>query len=170
MCFQCDNLLHKVNNGKQQQQRPDDSYNCGKDSSGVGKCGDGNSKYFAINLHTIAMAMTITVPVVEAAALRVRTLNNGYLRKVPLPRVPHDQSTIPVVCTATHTVNAQATSYLSDPWIPLHDNLKRLLLDVSKLVLAPLSPRWLMYSHQMIRRTICLVFSYLLLVSATDQG
>jgi hypothetical protein len=54
--------------------------------------------------------------------------------------------------------------------MPLHDNLKRLLLDVSKLVLAPLSPCWLMYSHQLIRTTICLVFSYLLLIRATDQG
>jgi hypothetical protein len=74
----------------------------------------------------------------------VGTLKNGYLCKVPLPRVPRDQSTIPVACTATYTVNPQATGYSPDPQIPLYDNLKRLLLEVSKLVLAPSSPRWLM--------------------------
>ncbi len=74
----------------------------------------------------------------------VGTLNNGYLHKVPLPRVPRDQSTIPVACTATYIVTAQAIGYLLDPWIQLYDNIKRSLLDVSKLVLAPLSPHWLM--------------------------
>jgi hypothetical protein len=69
----------------------------------------------------------------------VGTLKNGYLRKVPLPQVPRDQSTISVACTATYTVNPQATGYLPDPQIPLYNNLKRLLLDVSKLALAPLS-------------------------------
>jgi hypothetical protein len=43
-----------------------------------------------------------------------------------------------------YTVNPHATGYLPDPRIPGYDNLERLLLDVSKLVLAPLSPRWLM--------------------------
>jgi hypothetical protein len=39
--------------------------------SGVGKCGDGNSNYFAINLHTIVMAVAIMAPTAEAAALAV---------------------------------------------------------------------------------------------------
>jgi hypothetical protein len=69
----------------------------------------------------------------------VGTLKNGYLRKVPLPQVPRDQSIIPVACTATYTVNPQATGYLPDPRIPLYNNLKRLLLDVSKLAFAPSS-------------------------------
>ncbi len=94
----------------------------------------------------------------------VGTVNNGYLRKVLLPQVPRDQSTIHVACTVgkskrdafTHivskqdafidryTVNPHANSYLPNPRILGYDNLKRLLLDVSKLVLASLSPRWLM--------------------------
>jgi hypothetical protein len=73
----------------------------------------------------------------------VGTLKDGYLCKVPIPRVPRYQSTIPVACKATFIVNPQATGYLPDPQIPLYNNHKRLLLDVSKLVLAPLSPRWL---------------------------
>ncbi len=45
----------------------------------------------------------------------------------------------PVACTATYTVNPQATGHLPEPRIPLYNNLKRLLLDVSKLVLVLLS-------------------------------
>jgi hypothetical protein len=43
----------------------------------------------------------------EPSALKgcVGTLKDGHLRKVPLPRVPCDQSTISVACTATFTVN-----------------------------------------------------------------
>ncbi len=65
----------------------------------------------------------------------VRTLKDGYLRKVPLPRVPRGQSTIPVAATATFPVNPHNTSYLTDPMIPLYNNLTRLLLDVSRLCL-----------------------------------
>ncbi len=69
----------------------------------------------------------------------VGTLKNGNLHKVPLPQVPRDQSTIPVTWTATYTANPKATGYLPDPRIPLYNNLKRLVLDMSKLALAPLS-------------------------------
>jgi hypothetical protein len=92
------------------------------------------------------------------------TLNNGYIRKVPLPQVPREQSTNHVACTfgkskrnaftdlwgvykmclLTDTVNPHTTVYLPDPRIPVYDNLKRLSLDVSKIVLAPSSPCWLM--------------------------
>jgi hypothetical protein len=75
----------------------------------------------------------------EQHQVGVGTLKNGFLPKVLLPRVPHNQSTIPVACTATFPVTPQATVYLPDPRIPLYNNLKRLLLDVSKLALAPLS-------------------------------
>ncbi len=44
----------------------------------------------------------------------------------------------------TDTVNPHTTGYLLDPWIPVYDYLKRLLFDMSKIVLAPSSPRWLM--------------------------
>jgi hypothetical protein len=63
----------------------------------------------------------------------VGTLKDRYLRKVPLPRVPHNQSTIPVAASATFPVNPHDTGYSPDPQIPLYNNLTRLLLDVSKL-------------------------------------
>jgi hypothetical protein len=74
---------------------------------------------------------------IKPSALKgcVGTLKDGYLRKVPLPRVPRDQSTIPVVCTATFPVNPHDTGYLPDPQIPLSKNLTRLLLDASKCCL-----------------------------------
>jgi hypothetical protein len=65
----------------------------------------------------------------------VGTLNDGYLRKVPFPQVPRGQSIIPVACTVTFPVNLYDTNYLQDPRIPLHNNLTRLLLDLSKLCL-----------------------------------
>jgi hypothetical protein len=60
----------------------------------------------------------------------VGTLENGYLRKVPLPQVPRCKSTSPVAVAATLLVNPQDTGYLPDPRIPLYNNLTRLLLGV----------------------------------------
>jgi hypothetical protein len=68
--------------------------------------------------------------------MHVGTLKDGYLRKVPLPRVPRGQSIIPVTCTVTFQVNPYDTNYLQDPRIPLHNNLTRLLLNLSKLCLS----------------------------------
>jgi hypothetical protein len=65
----------------------------------------------------------------------VGTLKDGYLCKVPLPRVSRGQSTIPVAATTTFPVYPQDAGYLPDPWIPLYNNLTRLLIDVSKLCL-----------------------------------
>ncbi len=75
--------------------------------------------------------------VLRPSALKecVGTLKDGYLHKVPLPRVPRGQNTIPVAATVTFPVNPHDTSYLPDPQIPLYNNLTRLLLDVSKLCL-----------------------------------
>ncbi len=70
ICFHHNNLLHKCSGGEQQQWQPNDGNNHANNSSGVGKYGDGNSKYFAINLHTTAMAVAIIAPAVEVAALR----------------------------------------------------------------------------------------------------
>jgi hypothetical protein len=53
----------------------------------------------------------------------VGTLENGYLRKVPLPRVPRSKSTSPVVVAATVLANPLDTGYLPDPRIPLYNNL-----------------------------------------------
>jgi hypothetical protein len=90
-------------------------------------------------LHQVDSPRNFLGPSSLALKRCVGTLKNGYLHKVPSPQVPCDQSTIPVACTATYTVNPQPTGYLPDPRIPLCNNLKRLLLDVSKCALAPLS-------------------------------
>jgi hypothetical protein len=69
----------------------------------------------------------------------VGTLKDGYLRKVPFPRVPHQQSTIPVACTMTFPTNPLPTYYLGFPRILTCSNLGRLLADVSMRILAPSS-------------------------------
>jgi hypothetical protein len=58
-----------------------------------------------------------------------------YLHKVHLPQVPRGQSIISVACAVTFPANPYNTNYLQDPRIPLHNNLTRLLLDLSKLCL-----------------------------------
>jgi hypothetical protein len=65
----------------------------------------------------------------------VGTLQNGYLHKVPLPRVPHHQSTSPAAVAATFLANPTDTNYSPDPQIPLYNNLTRLLLGVGKRIL-----------------------------------
>ncbi len=72
---------------------------------------------------------------VEVIRHNVGTLKDGYLHKVHLPRVPCCQSIIPVACAVTFPVNPYDTNHLQDTWIPLPNNLTRLLLDVSKLCL-----------------------------------
>ncbi len=60
----------------------------------------------------------------------VGTLENGYLRKVTLPRVPRSKSTSPVAVAATVLANPPDTCYLPDPRIPMYNNLTGLLLGV----------------------------------------
>jgi hypothetical protein len=52
----------------------------------------------------------------------VGTLKNGYIRKVPLPRVPRVQSTSPVACATIHR-NTAHTGYLPIARIPTWSNL-----------------------------------------------
>jgi hypothetical protein len=68
----------------------------------------------------------------KLAGKGVGTLQNGYLRKVPLPRVPQIQRASPTAVAATLIVNPPDTGYLPDPRIPLYNNLSRLLLAVGK--------------------------------------
>jgi hypothetical protein len=74
----------------------------------------------------------------------VGTLKDGYLRKVPLPIVPRQQSTIPVACTMTFPTNPIPIYYLGFPRIPTCSNLGSLLADVSMRILAPSSAYRLM--------------------------
>ncbi len=56
----------------------------------------------------------------------VGTLKDGYIRRVPLPRVPQVQSTSPVACATTH-MNPRHTGYLPVPRIPTWSNMLGLL-------------------------------------------
>jgi hypothetical protein len=47
----------------------------------------------------------------------VGTLNDGYIQRVPLPRVPWIQSTSPVACATIHR-NTTHTGYSPIAWIP----------------------------------------------------
>jgi hypothetical protein len=62
----------------------------------------------------------------------VGTLQNGYLCKVTLPRVPQVQRASPTAVAAALLGNPHDTSYLPDPRILLYNNLSRLLLAVGK--------------------------------------
>ncbi len=62
----------------------------------------------------------------------VGTPQNGYLRKVPLPRVTLVQRASPAAVAATLTENPHDTGYLPDPRIPMYNNLSRLLLAAGK--------------------------------------
>jgi hypothetical protein len=70
ICYHHKNVLHKGNGSEQQRRRPNDGNDSGNDSSDVGKCGDGNRIYFAINLCMMVMAVAITAPTIEGVALQ----------------------------------------------------------------------------------------------------
>ncbi len=75
-----------------------------------------HSWYLHMNNSTMELPRAL-----QPSALKwcVGTLQNGYLRKVPLPRVPHHQSTSPAAVAATLLANRTDTHYSLDPRIPL---------------------------------------------------
>ena len=75
----------------------------------------------------------------------VGTLKDGYIRKVPLPRVPRVQSTSEhVASAATATRNSHDTCYLQVPRVPTWSDLVRSLSGLGRRSLRPFSPVWLM--------------------------
>jgi hypothetical protein len=64
------------------------------------------------------------------SGINVGTLENGYVREVPLPRVPRSKSTSLVVVAATVLANPLDAGYLPDPRILLYNNLIQLLLGI----------------------------------------
>jgi hypothetical protein len=71
----------------------------------------------------------------------VGTLQNGYIRNVPLPRV------IPRIHSTSHVTGHGAdpnTCYSQVPWVPMWSNLGRLLQGLGRRRLLPLFPCWLM--------------------------
>ncbi len=76
----------------------------------------------------------------------VGTLKDGYIRRVPLPRVPRVQSTSPVACAMIHR-NTAHTGYLPIAWIPTWSNLLGSLSGLGRCIkryIPPFSPVRLM--------------------------
>jgi hypothetical protein len=72
----------------------------------------------------------------------VGTLEGGYVRNVPLPRIPLRQSTSPVACAATLTESTD-TYYSRVPWIPTWSEITSSLESLGKTAIMPFFPRWL---------------------------
>jgi hypothetical protein len=74
----------------------------------------------------------------------VGTLNDGYVRRVPLPQAPWIQSTDHVTCNVTVIRDAVDTCYLGQvPRIPTWHNLSRLIASVARTRILPFLPVWL---------------------------
>ncbi len=74
----------------------------------------------------------------------VGTLNDGYIRRVPLPRAPQIQSTDHVTCNVTVIHDAVDTCYLGQvPRIPTWNDLSRLIASVARTTILPFLPVWL---------------------------
>jgi hypothetical protein len=72
----------------------------------------------------------------------VGTLEGGYVRNVPLPRIPQRQSTSPVACAATLTESTD-TYYSKVPRIPTWSVLTSSLEGLGKTTIMPCLPCWL---------------------------
>jgi hypothetical protein len=72
----------------------------------------------------------------------VGTLKDGYIRRVPLPRVPQIQSTSEHVAAVTR--DSRNTCYSQVPQVPTWSDLTRSLMGFSRRALLPFSPVRLM--------------------------
>ncbi len=78
------------------------------------------------------------------STLKGGTLNDGYVRRVPLPRAPQIESTDHVTCNVTVTRNVANTCYLGQvPRIPWWHDLYRSLASVAITTILPFLPLWL---------------------------
>jgi hypothetical protein len=65
----------------------------------------------------------------------VGTLNEGYVRKVPLPRAPLIQSTSHMTCNVRVTRDTGNTCYLEQvPWISTWHDLSRSIASICSLI------------------------------------
>jgi hypothetical protein len=74
----------------------------------------------------------------------VRTLDSGYLYKVPLPRAPWVQSPVHVTCNMQITRDNLYTCYLQVTRIPTWSDLSRSLTGLGRTTTLPFAPVWLM--------------------------
>ena len=74
----------------------------------------------------------------------VGTLDHGYVRNVPLPRAPLRQSPVQVTCNMQVSHDNPITSYSEVPRIPMWRDLSRSLFSLSRTMILPFAPVWLM--------------------------
>jgi hypothetical protein len=72
----------------------------------------------------------------------VRTLDEGYLRKVPLPWAPRIQSPGHVTCSAVTERDKRDTCYLQVPHIPTRSDCVRSHADFARSTMLELAPVW----------------------------
>ncbi len=75
----------------------------------------------------------------------VGTLNDRYIHRVPLPWAPRIQSSEHVTCNVTGPHGDFDTCYWGQvPRIPTWQDLTRLLASISRTMILPILPMWLM--------------------------
>ena len=74
----------------------------------------------------------------------VGTLDDGYQRKVPLPRAPRIQSPSHVTCAAVTAHDKHDTCYLQVPRIPTWSDLVRSHAGLARNTMLQLAPVWSM--------------------------
>ncbi len=92
------------------------------------------------------VARLVAAVVAVALAVVVGTFKDGYIRRVPLPRVPRIQSTSSVACATIHR-NPTHTGYLPIVRIPTWSELIGSLSGVGRCIeryIPPYSPVGLM--------------------------
>jgi hypothetical protein len=91
----------------------------------------------------IANSPRVLPRAVRPSALKgcVGTLKDGYIRKVPLPRVPVLLPRVPRIQSASHMCHTHDTCYLRQvPRIPTWSDLTRSLAGLGRSMLRPFSP------------------------------
>ena len=88
--------------------------------------------------------LLLRVKVPSALKGCVGTLDDGYLRKVPLPRAPRIQCPGHMTCAAVMECDKSDTCYLQVPCIPRWRDLVQSQIGGARSTIFPLASRWLM--------------------------
>jgi hypothetical protein len=98
-----------------------------------------------INRHHSDLAILIGANqgcMIKSLCVSIGTLEGGYVRNVPLPRILLRQSASRVACAATLTESTD-TYYSKVPWIPTSSEITRSLEGLGKTAIMPFFPCWL---------------------------
>ncbi len=89
---------------------------------------------------TMIAVMTTIAAIVTVAVTTVGTLNDGYIQKVPLPRVPVLLPRVPRIQSASHMCHTHDTCYYAQvPRIPTWSDLVRSFAGLGRSTLQPFS-------------------------------